>query len=110
MTTTADLEPNEFPIGAALTVAYGSNERPFCNLADLYRILGAFTGQIPAPHAINDTIAECRDKVLKQLPDELRAIDPPPADAGNEAADVAWVAGIKSRYGPTIRLDADLTR
>lgn len=109
----------EFPVGAALTLAYGSNERPFCTLGNLYRIVGYLTGDVPPvdgqpadpdrnqPYiaGLADEIERCREHVIAQLPDELRAIDPPPP-GGNETADVAWLAGIVNRYGPTIALDA----
>jgi hypothetical protein len=86
MTESTELQPDEYPIGAALTVAYGSNERPFCPLADLYRILGNLAGHVPAPADINDYIDNYRPTVLAALPDELKTIDPPPAGDGETAA------------------------
>lgn len=105
-----------FPLGAALTIAYGSNERPLCTLGNLYRIVGYLTGDIPIvdgdPDAepplpsLNDEIARCAEHVTGQLPDELRTLDPPPpADAG-AAADHAWLAGVMNKYGATIPLVA----
>jgi hypothetical protein len=111
--TTGDTNPDNpvhnypadvFPIGAALTIAYGSNERPFTTLGNLYRILGFLTGGIPGPYDINAAIDKCRAHVVSQLPDALRAIDVPPPDHAGEAADVAWVTSIIATYGPTITL------
>lgn len=95
---------NQFPIGAALTVAYGGNDRPFCTLGNMYRILAYLDGQVPGPYDLDTVIAKHRDHVLRALPDELRALDVPPADTDNEAADLAWITGIANRYGPTITL------
>lgn len=102
-----------FPIGAALTVAYGSTERPFATLGNIYRLLGWLTGDIPTidgdPKAnpplpsLADEIARCREYVLQQLPTELRVVDPPPAEQDN-TADLAWVRGIGNKYGATIAL------
>lgn len=113
----------EFPIGAALTVAYGSNERPFCTLGNLYRIIGYLTGDVPPidgqpanpdgnppqPHipGLNEVIVTCREHVAKQLPTELRVVDRPP-EGGHEddVALMAWLAGIVNKYGATIALTA----
>lgn len=100
------LPGNIFPIGAALTVAYGSNERPFATLGNLYRVLGWLTGDVPGADEINTAIRRCRDHVAIQLPTDLRVIDAPPdADAG-ATADHAWLAGIVNKYGTTIPLTA----
>lgn len=98
-----DYPADVFPIGAALTVAYGSNERMFCTLGNLYRILGYLTGEVPLANAINSTIASCRDHVATQLPTELRVVDPPPG-SDDETAVIAWLSGIVNKYGPTITL------
>lgn len=98
------LPHNVFPIGAALTVAYGSNQRLFCTLGNLYRILGYLDGQVPGPYDIDAAIDKHRGHVLAALPTELRALDLPPADTDNEASDVAWLVGIANRYGQTIAL------
>ncbi|WP_431231488.1 hypothetical protein ACQ856_18170 [Mycolicibacterium psychrotolerans] len=100
--------PNEFPVGAALTITYGSNERPFCTLGNLYRILGWLTGEIPDADEINTEIERCRTHVTAQLPDVLRLVDPPPApgDDGDNTADMVWLIGITRTYGRTITLTA----
>lgn len=110
---TGDTDPNNpvnamqadtFPIGAALTVAYGSNERPFCTLGNMYRILGFLTGDVPGADRINSAIDACRDHVLTQLPDTLRAIDPPPPADDGAFSDEAYVGGVANKYGSTIAL------
>lgn len=93
-----------FPIGAALTVAYGSNERPLCTLGNMYRILGFLTGDVPGADRLNSAIDACRDHVMAQLPDTLRAIDPPPPADGGAFSDEEYVTGIANRYGSTITL------
>jgi hypothetical protein len=100
------LPQNTFPIGAALTIAYGSNERPFCTLGNLYRILGYLTGDVPGGDSINPEIERCRNHVEAQLPDTLRAIDPPPDTDNIDTATVSWLAGIANKYGSTIELTA----
>lgn len=100
------LQPNVFPLGAALTIAYGSNERPLCTLGNLYRILGWLTGDVPAADAIDTEIDRCRWHVAQQLPDALRAFDPPPAPLDDPAADHVWLANVVNKYGTTITLTA----
>lgn len=108
MNTTTDALPfNVHPIGAALTVAYGSYNRPFCSLADIYRILRFLTGYTPHNALWVDACFDHhRAHVLAALPDALKAIDPPPDTGpdGGDTADVAWVAGIKAKYGPTVKI------
>lgn len=100
---------NVFPIGAALTVAYGSNERPYCTLGNLYRILGHLDQHVPGPEDINDRIIANADRVRAALPDELRVTETPPRD-DNETAAIAWVASMANKYGPTVTIpDLDLT-
>lgn len=96
-----------FPIGAALTVAFGSNERPFCTLGNLYRVVGYLTGDIPMADGLASAIQRCRQHVLQQLPTELRVMDPPPepSDVDN-TADMVYVGGITNKYGATIKLVA----
>lgn len=97
----------EFPIGAALTVAYGSNERPYCTLGNLYRVLGWLTGDCPGADHINSEIARCRDHVAVQLPTELRVVDPPPTALDeDDTAVMAWLGGIVNKYGATVALTA----
>jgi len=118
--------PEQFPIGAALTVAYGSNERPLCTLGNLYRVIGWLTGDVPNADGqperkedpelgiayqpfipgLNDEIERCREHVEAQLPTELRALDPPPPAHLGSSADWAWLAAVTNKYGATIRLVA----
>lgn len=100
---TTDLPADTHPIGAALTVAFGSNTRPFCTLGALYRILGYLRGDVPGHDGIDEAIDECRAHVRAALPDGIAALDPPPA-ADGEPADAAWVSAIAHNYGPTITL------
>lgn len=100
------LNANVFPIGAALTVAYGSDTRFFATLGNVYRVLGYLTGDVPAADSIGTAIEQCREWVTNQLPTELRTVDPPPADTGNETADIVWLVGIVNKYGLNITLTA----
>ena len=116
------LPPNVFPIGAAITVAYGGVDRPFCTLGNLYRILGYLTGDVPPvdgqaadPDAdpprpyipgLADELERCRSHVAAQLPDTLRIFDPPPAPADDNAADLVWLSNVINKYGGTITLAA----
>ncbi|ALA06706.1 hypothetical protein SEA_GRAVAILLIA_60 [Mycobacterium phage Gravaillia] len=97
--------PNVFPLGAAVTVAYGSNERPFCTLGNLYRILGYLTGEVPGADDINSVIAECRHHVTHQLPTDMRTENPPPPP-GDDVADIHWLGTVIGKYGPRIALTA----
>lgn len=100
------LNANMFPIGAALTVAYGSDTRFFATLGNVYRVLGYLLGDVPAADGIGAAIERCRYWVTNQLPTELRTIDPPPADSDNDTADIAWLTNVTNRYGETIALTA----
>lgn len=107
MTTppTTGLPADTHPIGAALTVAFGSNARPFCTLGALYRILGYLQGTVPGVDGIDDAIDDCRAHVTAALPDGIAALDPPPSPDG-EPADAAWVSTIANKYGQTVTLPA----
>jgi hypothetical protein len=101
---TTDLPADTHPIGAALTVAFGSNDRPFCSLGDLYRILGYLRGDVPGHDGIDDAIDECQQHVAAALPDSIAAF--------GEPADFVWVTSIANKYGATIVLSPlpDTTR
>lgn len=95
-----NLARDRFPIGAALTVAYGSDERPFTTLGNLYRILGYLTGDCPDAPDINKAIETCRGHVRAQLPDDI----PPPPMPVDLDADMDWLAEIMQDH-PVIHLN-----
>lgn len=100
------LPENMFPIGAALTIVYGGPDRYFATLGNVYRVLGYLTGEVPLADDIPDAMQRCRYHVENQLPTDMRIIDPPPIDTGDNIADIAWIGGIVNKYGPYIRLVA----
>lgn len=94
---------NLFPVGAVLTVLHGSNERPYCTLGNLYRVLGYLTGDVPGADSINSAIGTVRPWVRQQHP--ALANLQPPEDGADDATVLAWLAAVEADHGATITLD-----
>lgn len=90
------LPRNVFPIAAVLTVTHSGNDRPFCTLGNLYRILGFMTGDVPTAGpsdvpgslSIDEAVAKCRPEILRQHP-QLAAITAPASR--DERVILAWL-------------------
>jgi hypothetical protein len=104
---------DEFPLPAVLTVLHGSNDRPFCTLGNLYRILGHLLKYVsvdpddPQAHGIPRTvhidggIALCRPEILRQHPE---LADVPKTRATTDTGILTWIADQEAKYGPTVTL------
>lgn len=109
------LNGDVFPLAAVLTVLVGSNDRPFCTLGNLYRILGFMLQHrsvdpddpgahgIPRPDLIDDGIAVCKTEILRQHP-ELAPIKA--TRAATDTGILTWIADQETTYGPTVTLTA----
>ncbi|MCV7230705.1 hypothetical protein [Mycolicibacterium komossense] len=107
------LNADVFPLAAVLTVLVGSNDRPFCTLGNLYRILGFMLQNrsvdpadpdahgIPRAELIDDAIAVCKPEILRQHP-ELAAITK--TRATSDTGILTWIADQETRYGLTVTL------
>lgn len=110
-----------FPVGAALTVAYGSTSNMWCTLGNLYRILG-YLNQYEADDGvpvitrgvsldaqgrevednvatIDDVIAAHRDYVRGEL--DGYGIPAVPDDADTDDEKLAWLAALATDHGIT---------
>lgn len=106
---------DEFPLPAVLTVLVGSNDRPFCTLGNLYRILGFLLKNrsvdpddpdargIPRAELIDTAIDVCRPEILRQRP-ELEAVTK--TRATTDTGILTWIAEQEARFGPTVTLTA----
>ena len=104
---------DEFPLAAVLTVLVGSNDRPFCTLGNLYRILGFLLKNrsvdpddpdargIPRAELIDTAIDVCRPEILRQRP-ELEAVTK--TRATTDTGILTWIADQEARFGPTVVL------
>ncbi|MBU8834419.1 hypothetical protein [Mycolicibacterium goodii] len=104
---------DEFPLPAVLTVLVGSNDRPFCTLGNLYRILGFLLKDrsvdpddpdargIPRAELIDDAIEVCRSWILKQRPD---LADVPKTRATTDTGILTWIADQEAKFGATVTL------
>lgn len=105
------LNGDEFPLAAVLTVLVGSNDRPFCTLGNLYRILGFMRGDVPAavsdPDAdppivgIDEAITICRPEILRQHPE---LADVTKTRATTDTGILTWIAEQEKRFGATFTL------
>ena len=107
------MQSDEFPLAAVLTVIVGSNDRPFCILGNLYRILGYLLKDrsvdpndpdargIPRADHIDDAINVCRPAVLAQHPN-LAAITA--TDATTDRGILNWITELERHYGATVTL------
>ncbi|MBU8834447.1 hypothetical protein [Mycolicibacterium goodii] len=104
---------DEFPLPAVLTVLVGSNDRPFCTLGNLYRILGFLLKDrsvdpddpdargIPRAELIDEAIEVCRPWIVKQRPD-LAVVAK--TRATTDTGILSWIAEQESRFGATVTL------
>lgn len=107
------MQGDEFPLAAVLTVIVGSNDRPFCTLGNLYRILGFLLKDrsvdpddpdargIPRADHIDDAINLCRPAILEQRPD---LADITATDAATDLGILNWIAELERRHGATVTL------
>lgn len=99
-----------FGVGAALTVALDapgpphSTIGPWCDLSDLYGILGWLVGDIPTVEQLPATIAAARGLLLAQHPELGDATGAPPSDSPDTEV-LAWLAAQEAVFGPTITVD-----
>jgi hypothetical protein len=101
-----DYDPNQFPLGAALTVAYGSTENMFCTLGNLYRILGYLDPDdegVPMVEQLDAMIDRYRVHVMAALPDQMHDLTLPSVDA-SDTDRMAWLMALHSAFGPTVTL------
>lgn len=108
-----DYEADTFPLGAALTVAYGSTEMMFCTLGNLYRIVGYLTGDLPSiegdPNAVPpipslaDEINRCAVHVMAQLPEAAQRLTLPDNSDGDNAR-MEWLIATMTAAGTTVTL------
>lgn len=106
---------DEFPLPAVLTVLVGSNDRPFCTLGNLYRILGFLLKNrsvdpddpdargIPRAELLDDAIAVCRPEILRQHP---QLADVTKTRATTDTGILAWIAEQENTFGQTVTLTA----
>jgi hypothetical protein len=116
---------NVFPVGAAITVAYGSVDDMWCTLGNLYRILG-YLNQFEADDGVPVlTRGVSLDELNREVEDNVATIDDvieqhrayvrgeldghgiprPPAEA-SEGDKISWLANLATEHGvTTIRLD-----
>lgn len=104
-----DYPANVFPLGAAITIAYGTPDNIFCTLGNLYRIIGYLTGDLPAidgdPNAdppipsLADEWARCSEHVAAQLPTGLAA-----AQTVDPEGKMAWLTNAMAAHGDTVDL------
>lgn len=104
---------DEFPIAAVVTVLHGSNDRPFCTLGNLYRILGFLLKDrsvdpddpdargIPRADLIDEAIAVCRPEILRQHP---QLADSKATRAGTDTGILTWLADQEQKFGATLTL------
>lgn len=107
------MQADEFPIAAVATVLVGSNDRPFCTLGNLYRILGFLLQHvsvdpddshavgIPRHDLIDEAITVCRTAILAEHPELAGITD---TDATTDTGILTWIANLEKRYGATITL------
>jgi len=101
-----DYDPNVFPTGAAITVAYGSTENMFCTLGNLYRILGYLDPDdegVPLVEDLDKMIDRYRVHVMAQLPEALHNLTLPAADA-TDGDRMAWLMALHGAVGNTVTL------
>jgi hypothetical protein len=100
-------DADRFPLGAAITVAYGSTTNMFCTLGNLYRILGYLDGPggegVPLNDQLDAMIDRYRTHVRAQLPGDIDARIMPPSDA-NDTERLLWLSAMHTAYGETITL------
>lgn len=103
---TNTLEGDQMPTAAVLTVLLGGNDRPFCTLGNLYRILKTLDGEVPLADEIDAAVERVRPALAAQFP-ELAAITPPGIDA-DEQTILAWIADVERDHGAiqTVQLPA----
>lgn len=104
---------DEFPLAAALTVLVGSNDRPFCTLGNLYRILGFLLKNrsvdpddpdargIPRAELIDTAIDVCRPEILRQHP---QLADITKTRATTDTGILTWIAEQEKTFGATVAL------
>lgn len=107
------MNQNEFPLPAVLTVLVGSNDRPFCTLGNLYRILGFLLKDrsvdpvdpdargIPRAELIDDAIQVCRAEILRQHPHLTNVTK---TRAATDTGILTWIAEQEKRFGATVTL------
>lgn len=104
---------DEFPLAAVLTVLHGSNDRPFCTLGNLYRILGFLLKDrsvdpddpdargIPRAELIDTAIAACRPEILRQHPQLAESTK---TRATTDTGILTWIADQENQFGATVFL------
>lgn len=107
------LNGDVFPLAAVLTVLVGSNDRSFCTLGNLYRILGFLLKDrsvdpddpaargIPRVDLLDAAIAVCRPAILDQHPE---LADVTKTRATTDTGILTWIAEQETRYGATVTL------
>lgn len=100
----------QFPLGAALTVALTalgpphSDLGPWCELRDLYELIGWLVGDIPAVEQLAGHTSAARESLLNQHPDLVHAVGAPPAGAP-DATVLAWLAEQEARFGAAVDVE-----
>lgn len=93
-------------MSAALAIAYGDTARTFhANDLEVRRVLQHLTGErVPMfGPMLGAAIRRCAGHVRAQLPDTLRAFDPPPAER-DDTADLLYLCAVKGKYGRRVKL------
>lgn len=102
--TTPVRPARDFPIGVVLTLAAGSYDRPFCELRDLYEVLGHMLGTVPSADQLHGAIAACRASVLRQHP---ALVDiPVPGPDVDDTTVLAWLASQEQQHGAMLPLSS----
>lgn len=101
-----DYRADMFPLGAAITIAYGSTTNMFTTLGNLYRILGYLNHDerdsgVPCVEDIDWMIDRYREYVRGQLPITEAAMPPPNA---SDDTRLAFLTDMTTQYGPTVTL------
>lgn len=100
--TTPVSPPRDFPLGVVLTLAVGSHDRPFCELRDLYAVLGHMLATVPGADQMDAAITACRGAVLRQHPTLAGLVAPSPA--ADDTTVLAWLAAQEQLHGATLPL------
>lgn len=101
----------QFPLGAALTVALGalgpphSDYGPFCELRDLYELIGWLVGDIPSVEQLEGHTTQAQTALLAQHPNLGAVADVPPSGAPDSEV-LSWLAAQETTLGAAV----DITR
>ncbi len=99
-----------FPVGAALTVALSAlgppyaTIGPYCELRDLYDIVGWLVGDIPTVEQLTGHTGRARTALLAQHP-ALGDVHGAPASGSPDTAVLSWLAAQEAVFGPTVNID-----